>query len=72
MGWLVGQRWAGPQGRVERGRFFEKNAQAGRLGKKLLIPPVFERPCYGGSKTGGIKSCFGYFFFKKSNCFLPS
>jgi len=43
----------------ERSRFFEK-----KLRKKLLIPPAFERPQFGRSKAGGIKS-FLLLFFKK-------
>jgi len=40
--------------------------------KNFSLPPAFERPQYGRSKAGGIKSFFGYFFFKKSNCLPPS
>jgi hypothetical protein len=47
------------------GRFFEKNAQAGRLRKKLLLTPAFEWPQFGLSKALGNKSFFASFFAKK-------
>jgi hypothetical protein len=48
--------------RLARGRknfFFEKKKQ------KTFASPAVERPQYGHSKAGGIKSFFGYFFQKK-------
>jgi len=50
--------------RQERTSFLKKRS------KKLFVTTAFERPQYGRSNAVGIKSFFGYFFFKKSNFFL--
>jgi len=37
----------------------------------VISTTAFERPNEGRAKSAGNKSFFGYFFFKKSNFFLP-